>query len=90
MGGAESNAPGAGPTPGYLRLIFAVAALGLGVQWFDRLDRVRGGASAGWLQVWDWVALCALPFGVGYFAWRAVTGRGGRAEPAAAADGGGR
>ena len=89
MNSSHLAAPGLGKTPWYMRLVFGLAAFGMGLQWFDRLDRVRGGASAGWDQVWHWVTLCALPFGVAYFAWRAA-GYGRRhAEPGAAADGGG-
>ena len=72
MNDSNSAVPGVGKTPWYMRLVFGIAAFGMGVQWFDRLDRVGGEASAGWGQVWNWVALCALPFGVAYFAWRAM------------------
>jgi hypothetical protein len=70
-----------GPTPWYERLLFGLDAFGLGGHWFDRLDRVRDGASAGWLLVWDWIALCALPFAVVWFTWRAVRPGPRRAEP---------
>lgn len=86
MSDTASPARRDGPTPWYERLLFGLGAFGLGVHWFDRLERVRSGASAGWFQAWDWVALCALPFAVVWFAWRAVRPPGRRAEPGAAPD----
>jgi hypothetical protein len=77
---------GHGPTPWYERLLFGLGAFGLGVHWFDRLGWVRSGASTGWRHVWDWVALCVLPFAVVWFAWRAARPGPRHAEPGAAAD----
>ena len=89
MNRSNSTAPSTGKTRWYMRLVFGLAAFGMGVQWFDRLDRIRGGATAGWDQVWNWVALYAMPFGVAYFVWRAAGFGVRHAEPGAAADGGG-
>jgi hypothetical protein len=65
-------------TPGHIRVVFGLGALGLTIQWFDRLGRVLAGGSAGWSLAWDVAAVGLLPLGAGYFAYRAASpGAGG-------------
>jgi hypothetical protein len=80
MSVTEPPRPARAATSIHLRVIFGLGALGLTIQWFDRFERVRGGGAAGWSQAWDWAGLFLLPFGIGYFAYRAVISDR-RAEP---------
>ena len=84
MSTTEPPAAGRARTPGHVRVVFGLGALGLTIQWFDRLDRVLAGGAAGWSLAWDVAAVGLLPLGAGYFAYRAVS-RGDRdARPGAA------
>jgi hypothetical protein len=80
-------------TPAWMRVVFALAAVGMTVQWFNRLGQVRAGELSGGALAWNWIALAVLPLGAAYCAYRAAvaTPRGaGPAAPPAPARGAGR
>jgi hypothetical protein len=70
-------------TPLWMRVVFGLVAVGMTVQWFNRLGQVRSGELSGGALAWGWIALGLLPLGAVYCAYRAAVANPRTAGPGA-------